>query len=274
MKKLAVLGNSHVAALKDGWPPQTDAALHVHAEFFGCLKDGMKSFGLRGDGLMGPFDAEAARFFKGISTTGDFVEPDAYDAFLLAGMKFFPGTLIRNYASFACPDSRNQDTATQFVSTETLVAALWDELKDGMMMHVARSLRAQSDAPIFLMWQPFLSETLMQIEWRRDLYMPLLRNADGSFVRAVMDGIETHVRAEGFDVLRQPEETLCEGLMTAREWSDGSRQYRQGGGAEHRALDVFHMNAAFGSLCWTNWLETSALGDALEVDAQLIAQVA
>lgn len=258
---LCVIGNSHVAALKDGWPPLTEFAGNVHADFFGCLKDGMKSFG-EVEGKLGPRDPDAAEFFKGIATTGDFVEPDRYEAFVLAGMKFFPNGLIRSYPEFATPSSHNHEEARNFVSDDTLVDALWDELKNGMMMHTARTLRAHSNAPVFLVWQPFLSEVLSQIEWREALYRPILDAKDGAFIRMIMAGLDHRLAAEGFQVLGQPEDTISHGVMTAREYSEGSKQFRKNGGSEHRALDVFHMNADFGRLCWETWFREGALRSA------------
>ena len=87
--RLCVLGNSHVAAMKDGWETVGAIKEHVRADFFGCLKAGMESFGAAGDKL-GPMEKEAATFFKEIATTGDFIEPGQYDAFVLCGMRFFP----------------------------------------------------------------------------------------------------------------------------------------------------------------------------------------
>ncbi|MGB7317200.1 MAG: hypothetical protein WBC85_04465 [Planktotalea sp.] len=258
---LCVIGNSHVAALKDGWPPLTGFADHVHADFFGCLKDGMKSFG-EIEGKLGPLDPEAAAFFKGIATTGDFVEADRYEAFVLTGMKFFPNNLIRDYANFATPSTHNHETARNFVSDATLEEALWDELKSGMMLHTARTLRAHTNAPIFIVWQPFLSEVLTQIEWREAMYRPLIAAGDGAFVQKIMDNFDARLEAEGFQVLRQPKETIVDGVMTRKSFAEGSKQFRKGGGAEHRALDVFHMNADFGRLCWETWFAEGALRSA------------
>lgn len=258
---LCVIGNSHVAALKDGWPPLTELANHVEADFFGCLKDGMKSFG-EIDGKLGPRDPEAGEFFKGISTTGDFVQPDRYEAFVLMGMKFFPNTLIRDYAEFATPSTHNHDVARNFVSDAALIEALWDELEQGMMLHTARTLRAHTNAPIFLVWQPFLSEVLLQIEWREAIYRPILEADDGPFIQKIMAGLDERLQGEGFQILRQPEQTIAQGVMTHRKYSEGSRQFRAGGGSEHRALDVFHMNAQFGRLCWETWFEEGALRSA------------
>lgn len=259
-KRICVLGNSHVAALKDGW----SGAAPVQADFFGCLKEGMASFGEL-DGKLGPLDPEAAAFFKNIATTGDFVDPGAYDAFVLTGMKFFPNSLFRNYADFATPSTHNHVVARNFVSDATLVDAVWGELNGGMMLHAARVLRAKTDAPIFIVWQSFLSEVLMEIEWRAELYAPIVANKDGPFVQAIMAAVDARLQAEGFEVLNQPHETIEAGVMTKREYSEGSKQFREGGGQEHRALDVFHMNEAFGALCWQTWLAEGALADLAQV---------
>ncbi|MEP5154315.1 hypothetical protein [Planktotalea sp.] len=258
-KRICVLGNSHVAALKDGWTNETK----VHADFFGCLKEGMASFGDI-DGKLGPLDPNAAAFFKSIATTGDFVEPADYDAFVLTGMKFFPNCLFRNYADFATPSTHNHDVARNFVSDATMVDAVWGELNDGMMLHTARTLRAKTDAPIFIVWQSFLSEGLRDIEWRDALYAPIVSNNDGAYVHAIMAQIDQRLVAEGFQVLSQPEDTIEAGVMTKREYSEGSKQFREGGGPEHRALDVFHMNERFGTLCWQTWFADSELAEAVQ----------
>lgn len=258
-KRLCVIGNSHVAALKDGWPLANGLAQHVQAEFFGCLKEGMKSFAVLAGGKLGPSEAEAAAFFKDIATTGDFVEPGRYDAFILSGMKFFPNGLIRNYADYATPSTHNHQSARQFVTDATLEQALWDELKDGMMLHTARLLKQHTDAPIFIAWQPFLSDSLSDIDWRDALYRSIVENSDGAFIQRIMHGIDMRLEAEGFKVLWQPKKTVLEGVMTHRSYSVGSRQFRAGGGKEHRALDVFHMNADFGRLCWETWFKSDEI---------------
>ncbi len=262
-KRLCVLGNSHVASMKEGWTSAVAGWQTLHVDFAGCLKNGMASFGARDDGKMGPLDPEAGPEFCTLSTTQDFIDPEAYDAFLLVGMRFFPACLIRNYPLFAAPGSRNLDIAEQFVSRETLEAALWDELQHGMTLHVARELQRRTEAKIFIAWQPFLSERLTEIEWRRDLYAPILDCKDGRFIRSIMRRVDDRLALEGFGALHQPLDTLRKGVMTGRTWSDGSRLFRNGTAEEHRSLDVFHMNGKFGTRCWSAWLEEGPLPEAL-----------
>jgi len=150
------------------------------------------------------------------------------------------------------------------VTRDVLEAALWDDLKSGMMVHVVRTLKQATEAPVFVIWQPFLSEGLNKIDWRKDLYAPILENKDGDYVTDIMAGVDARLEALGAQVLRQPAKTIKKGVMTAQKWSDGSRQFRAGSGAEHRELDVFHMNADFGEACWTDWLKSGALGAALK----------
>jgi hypothetical protein len=47
--------------------------------------------------------------------------------------------------------------------------------------------------------------------------------------------------------------------MTDRNYSEGSKYFSKNGDLEHRALDVFHMNSAFGFSCWEAWLAQCAL---------------
>ncbi|MGB0507452.1 MAG: hypothetical protein ACPGGK_14760, partial [Pikeienuella sp.] len=246
-------------ALKDGWGAPSEYNEELEADFFGCLQDGMKSFGLLENGKLGPLDPKANAFFKDISTTGDFVEPDRYDGFVLTGMRFFPSGLIQNYAKFATPSSNNEASAHQFVSDATIELALWDELKGSMMMHTARTLRAHSDAPIFIVWQPFMSESLTEIEWRAAQYRPIVENGGGPFIRTIIAKIDARLEALGFVVLQQPQKTIKDDVMTHREYSEGSRKFRLDGGTEHRPLDVFHMNATFGRLCWATWLSEEGI---------------
>lgn len=252
MTRICVLGNSHVAALKGGWEQVSDTFDSVQIDFFGALSKGMRSLDVI-DGRLGPRDPEAAAFFRDISGTGEFADPAAYDGFVLVGMALFPHAAINNYADFATPTTGNADAAPYYVSDDCIADALWCEIDAGMMMHVARTVRRVTDAPIHLCWQAHFSEDLTKIDWRRDRFAPILANQDQGFVGSMMDRMDDRMRDEGFSTLRQPAETLVDGLMTQARYSRGSVLFRKELVREHRELDVFHMNSDFGAACWNAW---------------------
>lgn len=252
-RQVCVMGNSHVAALKGGWEegverPRDDIA----PTFFGALSDGMATLDVV-DGEVIPRDEKAAAFFRKISGTGGGVNVADFDAFVLAGMGFFPNPVFNNYRMFATPSTSHE--AAHFVSDAVIADTLWEGIDSSMMLHCARLLRRQTDKPIYLVWQAFCSESLFDIEWRAEQMQPILDNGDQAFVRKMMDSVEARLKAEGFEVLNQPEETMRDGVMTKAEFSRGSVLFRAEAGEAkaHRENDVFHMNSLYGRTCWNRW---------------------
>ncbi|RMH43079.1 MAG: hypothetical protein D6688_09535 [Alphaproteobacteria bacterium] len=250
--RLCVLGNSHVATLKTGWEKAAGALEGVEAAFAGCIGAGMASFDIV-DGRLGPREPEAAAFFRDISDTGDFIDPAEFDAFLLVGMRLVAEPLIQNYAAFATPSTHNHDTAPHFVSDGCMADAFWSALEQSSMLHVARTVRRVTDKPVFTAWQAFLSEGLMDIEWRRQRYQPILANKDQPFVHDMLAEMDRRLVAEGYRPLHQPKSTISKGIMTKAAYSRGSVRFRKELIHEHREEDVFHMNADFGAACWKAW---------------------
>lgn len=252
MKSICVVGNSHISALKGGWELIKDEYPSQQIRFFGGLKKSL--MGLDNiDGKLGLHNAEDAEFFKKISGTDDFLNPDDYDVFLLAGMGLYANAIINNYWNYATPSTKNSVSAEYFISDEAYEDMFWQEVNDGMMLHVARTIRKVTKKKIYISWQPFLSEQLFQIEWRAKLFEPILANDDYAFIYRNMQIISQRLKDEGFDVLIQPAESITRKIMTKEDYSVGSVLLRPELNQKHKELDVFHMNAEYGKLCWQMW---------------------
>ncbi len=249
-RKICVLGNSHIAALKGGWETAAPAK-PLSPDFFGALSKGMESLALI-DGKLLPSDPEAAAFYCDISGKGTGAIPEDYEAFVLCGMGMFPNPVFNNYASYATPSTHNT-SAEYYVSDACLDDLLWDHIDRSMMMHCARLVRGVTDAPVHLVWQAFWSEALFNIEWRAAQMSPILENNDQDYIHARMRAVETRLADEGFSVLQQPKDTLAQGVMTKEEFSRGSVLFREGLNQPHRDNDVFHMNSDYGAKCWNTW---------------------
>ncbi|MCP4822887.1 MAG: hypothetical protein GY892_02105 [Shimia sp.] len=249
-RKVCVLGNSHIAALKGGWETASPAK-QLDPDFFGALSKGMETLALI-DGKLLPSDPEAAAFFCDISGKGIGARAEDYEAFVLCGMGMFPNPVFNNYASYATPSTCNTNAA-YYVSDACLDDLLWDHIDRSMMMHCARLVRGVTDAPVHLVWQAFWSEALINIQWRADQMAPIVANGDQEYIHARMRTVETRLANEGFSVLTQPEDTLTQGVMTKKEYSRGSVLFREGLNQPHRDNDVFHMNSDYGAKCWNTW---------------------
>ncbi len=251
-KSICVVGNSHISALKGGWDLIKDEHPQQQVTFFGGLKKSLMNLD-NIDGKLGLHNAEDAEFFKKISGTDDFLNPDQYDVFLLTGMGLYPNAIINNYWNYATPSTKNSVSAEYFISDEAYADMFWQEVSEGMMLHVARIIRKVTKKNIYISWQPFLSEQLFQIPWRAKLFEPILINDDYVFIHHNMQIISQKLKDEGFDVLMQPAESIFKKIMTKKCYSTGSMLLRPEFNQEHKELDVFHMNAEYGRLCWQMW---------------------
>ena len=249
-RRICVLGNSHVAALKGGWEAGKTPD-NLKADFFGALSDGMASLSCI-EGKLIPKEPEAAEFFCKISGKRTGITPEDYDSFLLCGMGLFPVCVFNNYNRFATPSTRNTK-APHYVSDACMDDLLWDQIDRTMSVHCARLVRKSTDAPIYLAWQAYWAETLLNIAWRAEQMGQLLEYGDQDYVHARMRTIEDRLGEEGFSFLHQPAETITKGIMTKARFSRGSVLFREGLNRPHRDNDVFHMNSDYGARCWQAW---------------------
>jgi len=231
LKRLCVIGNSHITALKLGWDrvPSDD----VSVTFFGAgdpaWQTKRKNLRLTGRTLI-PTSKKLAESFRWTSGGQRNVLVDDFDRLIVVGLGFSPENMLRIAKAFAFwPDE-----SRHLISRECFAQAVMDSLMCCKAAGIAQRLPGTLLVP-----QPF----------------PGLRAAaamgDCPWQDLAVLWRECATRAAGLLqalVAFQPEETVARHVFTNMRFCRGSVMLTPDLSREHRKTEVAHMNADYGEL--------------------------
>jgi hypothetical protein len=234
MRRVAVIGNSHLGALKRAW----DAGLakrqpELELVFFGSPRRTIASLRATGDALTTD-DAEVRRSLALTSGKADpkIRLPD-YDAILLhalIGLNWAIPQAIKLNAFVRATGS--------VVSSGLVQDLLRNDLRKSVFQHVLEQIRSISRVPIVASTQPFLSEDSPHLAALSGLSSPLLPEMYEEF-------IERQMQAVAVDFLPQNAVTVTDRCFTRRVYSvNGCRLRADTTGAP--SDDLRHMNESYG----------------------------
>lgn len=222
--KICILGNSHLASIKQGWDRlQAEAGREgVSVRFFGSRQWGLRALDLVGTELH-PRNAILERDLTFTSGGLKRIDLQSYDAFFLYGLMFPMPELHRGW------------------STAVKRQACKDTLSRSLAAELARKIRSAVDRPIYMGHNP---RPARQSEQRVA--------EDTMDYSSVCDFMQPEVKALGADLVRQPLDTLeSNRWFTQSHFSLGSVRLDVGDGISseaHPQSDVEHMNGDFGLL--------------------------
>lgn len=225
--RLAVLGDSHVAALKAGWD-RMDSHPGFELVFFASRSTGLADLAI-GEGALVPATATLRDHLRHTSGGLDHVDPTAYDAFLVYGLRCL------------VPDPEPQSIWSQAVRA----AALADNLNDSLSVATVKKLRAVTGKPCFVGHTPL---AVSRTPGAAALAPAMLDRQIALMQRAVFDGLNAVLHA-------QPAGTAVEPMNTDERFVNGALTLAVGDardGASPRLANERHMNADFGQL----WLQS------------------
>ncbi len=219
--RIAVLGNSHVACLKQGWDRIAARHPDLHLSFFASRQEGLKGLRLEGGALV-PGDAALARDIAITSGGLERVVLADFDLFLVHAL------------GLAAPamDLRLSSAVQRQICRDALARSL--------NMSLCRLIRGASSAPIVIGLNP-------QRAPDESSPVPRHRLPYGE-VCAVL---ARHVELDNVRLVEQPAHTLANGWNTRDELSRGSTRLDVGdriSNAEHPVNETSHMNAEFGRI--------------------------
>lgn len=218
---VCILGNSHVACLKQGWDRIGMRHPDMRMTFFASRQERLKGLALQGRSLV-PADAALARDIAFTSGGLDRVDLSAFDVFLVYAL------------GLAVPamDLRLSSAVQRLICRHVLQRSL--------NLSICGLIRSATQAPIFIGHNP-------QIAFDERLPLAPNRLPFESAVALLAEQIDL----ADARLLCQPAQTLFNGWNTRVELSRGSTRLDVGdsiSNAEHPADEVMHMNAEFGAL--------------------------
>lgn len=256
MTRLAIVGNSHVGALKRAWDEMAPKPEAVDLAFFAVPDKLQRHFRLRDDLVYAPRSkmrserpalVETAEKINGASS----IALAGFDAVVLYGGSLLQrefamviGTYdVDGYRAAGAPRRMSRAAFEAFCDSyaeATLPSSRWFGTRIPRLAAFPRPLPAEGVET--------RSESLFA-PWRAVVARP-----DGA--RAMIERLFTAMAAaharHGIDFLRQPAETLTPIGLTSGEYTKGSSRLNS---ERHPDEDVTHMNARYGALCLRSILD-------------------
>lgn len=246
MTRIAVIGNSHVASLRNGWEQVGHRHDAIHLDFFAAPHPGFNELEL-GPGLRfgipeGGVGARTARLIRTINGR-DAIDLGEFDLVFWAGFRWPAMALAAVGGHFEIDGLGGGDAA--LVMSEPAFDAVLADLIDGMLPPSA--WRGWSRPRLVCLSQASFCETCLADE--RAIFDPwrIAQRGDRVLPRVIETFFDRAARRFadcGIALLRQPATTLAPSGLTETCHRIGAT--RLVNGAPQPATDQAHMNAAFG----------------------------
>lgn len=230
MMKICVIGNSHVGSLKRGWANINSNCPGIEVTFFANRGQGLDRLGVC-NGKLSPSDAVMARALEVTSGGKNNIDPSEYDVILIYGA----GTTGVGVAK-----------DTQFYSRAVIESILTDSIITTTGFRILKKLRAITDKVVFVGHAPLPAAT------------QILSNVlPSDFIDRIERINNLIYRPLNSKLIMQPLSTIVNGNSTHPGLSKGSKKLSVGDSQDdldHSADDTIHMNARFGEIWLTEFL--------------------
>jgi hypothetical protein len=242
MRRVAVLGNSHLGALKRAW----DAGLaksqaELELVFFGAPRRTLVELRAIRDELT----TEDPSVRKSLALTSGMTDPRVrlrtYDAVLLHGL------IGRNWAvPLALKLDEYSRGTGSFVSTGLVQDILREDFRNSVLQHVVQLIRSISQVPLFVSPQPFICEDVTYRQMHNALQPPLLPQLYERY-------IESEVTAAALIYVPQNPVTVVDHCFTRRGFAvDGIRLRTDT--THDPGDDLRHKNESYGRIVIDDFL--------------------
>ncbi|HEY1836996.1 MAG TPA: hypothetical protein VGG36_05015 [Rhizomicrobium sp.] len=250
MKRLCVIGDSHTAALRQGWQAIKRELTEINITFFSAHRTRFVDLAVCGDRLV-PQSEELSQLL-GRTNSEPVIRAD-YDRYVLCGLDYSILWAMGSLMSFRSEDQALDNRAP--ISQECYLLAMAGLLRGSINLQVARKVRAIADRPITIIPAPCISDAT-----ELKLYPRLEKTGDAQkiadYFAAASDILCREIDAE---VLWQPAETLRDPLRTLAIFGkDAPREFtdapKPDGWKDH-----MHMNGEYGALVLRALIATPGL---------------
>lgn len=253
--RICLFGNSHLAALRDGWAAHPGRWPGLAPTFVGAHRNHLMETAIR-DGRLVPVTQAAQEAFRRLGGV-DSVDLAAYDGFVIAGCQIglhsaavawrdMRWTGLESVA--ACPDLAlmRPRLVSRPAARETLAARLSARLG----LAFARHLRSATDRPVWLCSQPRVSAAILATPRRSTAsHAEALRLGDAPGLSALFEDAAALAAARaGAVFVPQPPQTVQDHILTALPYVEGASRLAARPGLPQPPDDIMHANAAFGAL--------------------------
>lgn len=250
-KRLCLIGNSHLAAIKLGWSDIGASYPEYEPTFFGAPGPG-SAFAVRleGDAIVTETAAMTGHF-RFTSGGKDRIALADYDAFALFSLSFNIHVVVEQIREFR-PDIFRALPGKHFISEKVFRELVRSSYENSTAYKLARTIAGVTGNPIVISPQPLPSERLGE---RPGTWAQLKNNGYGESLRGLCAEVARDLCGDRAEVVWQPAHTVRDSLFTGHEFSEGSVRLKRGFDDPHPEADFDHMNGKYGAAVLTDLLD-------------------
>lgn len=262
--RVCIVGNSHVAALKRGWPSVQEKYPATTIDMFGTYGTSFLDLSVSAGKIIADSETSIA-YFKLTGGSAE-IDLDAYDRIVVVGASARISSMA-NVLKTLCPPFMNADLlrgdggadgklalklarfyrrqepslVSSAVMRQTMIARFAKSRAAGLIRQIAGSSRI----PIYHLPAPFPSSVLLSLKPKSAISRLVGMGYGPLFSDLLWDASESALRGMA-DVIRPPENLLVEGLLTDSIYSTGAARLDETLG-EHEDDELLHMNGTYGA---------------------------
>ena len=227
--RICIIGNSHLAAFKQGWEYVRNEFPSVEVVFFGALSPELSTLEVCDGALIGSEGARSA--FRTTSGGPDAIR-DEYDCYVVCGARIAANILAELYQPHF-----SQDLLLQIVKAGVVRSIAIATVAKVRKISSKRIVLFPAAMPI----EGLPIENFEQIEPRYA----------AEFARLYSRALKGVAKDHDIEVCEQPPETLASPLRTKAEFGRNAPRLGEFRGiAKHRENDPHHMNGDYGASAW------------------------
>ena len=247
---ICIFGNSHLAAVKSAWDVHESKYPQIKIKFFGAPG----AVGVRlpsmefTEGKAVATDPELVRMVKEVSGGDDSVALNSHDALVVIGLGLgFRPIILLLRSHLATEEYKTSRREQELISEACLIQCIKDLLNDNASVMLLKKLKANTNKPVYVCTEPYLSEAALEHEKFQHLRLLTQNDALARISKLYFRCLADILAEVGAILIEQPKVTVIFPCFTKRKFSRGStfllRERKK-----HPDVDVRHMNKNYGAL--------------------------
>jgi hypothetical protein len=240
--RVAVIGNSHIAAFKAGWDLIRSTRSKHEMTFFGATRSQLRSLKVNA-GALQTKNEDLKKYLAWTSGGLDHIPLD-YDAYIVVGAELsFPHT-VRLLETHRPPSFYDSASGLHLISDAAFAASISGMIENSSAMKVVSNIRKKSQAPVVLAPCPFFTKATLVARpyWNEKAAVDMVfgfwgKSLDAFKKIAIVDD--------------QPTETIEDRFFTKADFAKNSIKIKPGHEVIRPVDDDHHMNGEFGAR-WIN----------------------
>jgi hypothetical protein len=243
--RICMVGNSHLAALRDGWKIHYYDRQMLLPTWFGAPRDALGRLRLA-DGKLVTSSQELKDSLAWTSGGLNEIDLKNYDAFALVGLGLTFTTLARLYRDCRAPGQSRTLGFRRLISHSVFEAALKGQIHNSLALVLSRVIRRASEKPIYLICDPLPAENARDGKEAK-LWRHLEADEDGAdLLKRFTIEVELAAREASATVIWQPKETRAGRLFTRGDLRKGAMRLRINQEVEFDDEEYSHLGPQYG----------------------------